>query len=343
MKITSSLVAMRSQFSHTRVTQEQEHLRVRVRRPSTQATPPAAPRTTGHQAAGADAVSQATETDVPPLEQFKLGLIKSLLERLTGIEIKLFSYADLKAKLQAAQDVPQPPPASRPEHPRHSADFAMAYDYQYTHIERQSTRVSMSARVTTSDGKVLNIGVQLNLSRQLVQHQELHLRAGDPKLMDPLVLNFQGNSAQLSQRQFSFDLNADGHTERLASLLPGSGFLALDKNGDGRVNNGTELFGAMSGNGFAELAKYDQDGNHFIDEADAAFQQLRVWTRDAEGHDRLLALGQADVGAIYLGHVASPFDLQGEEQQLLGRLRDSGFFLKQNGEAGTVQQIDLMV
>ena len=44
-------------------------------------------------------------------------------------------------------------------------------------------------------------------------------------------------------------------------MLNGSGYLALDKNGDGTINDGSELFGTRNGDGFADLAQYDEDGN----------------------------------------------------------------------------------
>ena len=44
----------------------------------------------------------------------------------------------------------------------------------------------------------------------------------------------------------------------------GNAFLSLDKNSDGIINDGSELFGAASGNGFADLAKYDEDGNEIF-------------------------------------------------------------------------------
>ena len=60
-------------------------------------------------------------------------------------------------------------------------------------------------------------------------------------------------------------------------------FLALDLNGDGRINNGSELFGALSGNGFADLAQYDSDANGWIDENDEIFQRLKVWSGADDG------------------------------------------------------------
>jgi hypothetical protein len=57
----------------------------------------------------------------------------------------------------------------------------------------------------------------------------------------------------------------------------------------------------------------------------------------------LVALGQRGVGAIYLGHVTSPFALKDSQNALLGQIRNSGVFVRENGAAGTIQQIDLTV
>jgi len=129
----------------------------------------------------------------------------------------------------------------------------------------------------------------------------------------------------------------DGQTEQIAQLQSGSGFLALDKNKDGKINNGQELFGPTSGDGFADLAAYDSDHNQFIDEADAVFTQLRLFTPDAQGNSKLVSLKEAGVGALYLGKVATPFEFNG------GVLRSSSVFLNENGSAGSLQQIDLKV
>lgn len=51
-------------------------------------------------------------------------------------------------------------------------------------------------------------------------------------------------------------------------VRPGGVFLALDKNGDSVINDGKELFGAATGQGFKELAIYDSDKNYWIDEND---------------------------------------------------------------------------
>lgn len=120
-------------------------------------------------------------------------------------------------------------------------------------------------------------------------------------------------------------------------------FLALDRNGNGTIDNGQELFGATSGNGFNELAAFDADGNQFIDSGDPIYNRLRIWSKDQEGNDNLVALGQQQIGAIYLGHMATPFSLKNAQNQLAGQVQASSFFLREDGSSGSIQQIDLVV
>ena len=125
-------------------------------------------------------------------------------------------------------------------------------------------------------------------------------------------------------------------------LGPGSGYLALDKNGDGVINNGSELFGTTSGNGFADLAAYDSDGNGWIDEADEIFDKLRIWSKDANGKDVLVGLGAAGVGAIYLGSADTEFSLNSKSDNSTNAvIRKSGIFLYENGNVGTIQHVDV--
>ena len=182
------------------------------------------------------------------------------------------------------------------------------------------------------------------MTRSYHEESSVSIRAGDARMkQDPLVLNFGGTATQLTSQRFKFDLNTDGKTEDINFVAGGSGFLALDRNGDGKINNGSELFGARSGNGFAELAALDTDHNGWIDENDAAYKQLRVWTRDNTGKDQLASLHEANVGALSLGRVDTPFALKDNSNALQGQIRSTGIFLQEDGKAGTMQQVDLTV
>jgi len=160
-------------------------------------------------------------------------------------------------------------------------------------------------------------------------------------LCDPLVINLDRDVAELSDQTFYFDIDADGEEDEISGLSEGSGYLALDKNGDGQVNDGSELFGTASGNGFADLAKYDEDGNGWIDEGDAIWDKLQIWCKNESGEDVLYKLADKGVGAICLQNVATEHTLKNDVGQTQGVIRNSGVFLYENGDVGTVQHVDV--
>ena len=182
------------------------------------------------------------------------------------------------------------------------------------------------------------------MSRSYHEESDVSITIGDARpTKDPLVVNFNGAAAQLSSQRFSFDLDADGRGEEINFVGGGSGFLVFDRNGDGKVNNGLELFGARSGDGFAELSALDVDGNGWVDDGDAAYGSLRVWSRNAAGKDLLVTLSQAGIGALSVASVASEFSLKDSGNELLGQIRSTGLYLREDGQVGTLQQVDLTV
>ncbi len=297
----------------------------------------------GKSAAQADSSRQTAAVD-PEKELEKDSrylLIKLMVEALTGKRINLVKMEDSQPA-QSAQDIPDPNQAAAPEQPQ-PAGFSIEYDRHEVHYEAEQTAFSATGTVATADGKEIRFDLNLTMSREYLEQTDVSLRLGDAVKKDPLAINFGGTAAQLTDTKFSFDLDSDGTTDQISFVGAGSGFLALDKNADGKINNGSELFGPGTGNGFSELAAYDQDKNNWIDENDAVYAQLRVWAKDAEGNDTLSTLAQRNVGAIYLGNVSTPFDIKNGQNRLDGQVRSSGVYLKENGGAGTVQQIDLVV
>jgi len=217
------------------------------------------------------------------------------------------------------------------------------YDRHETVHESEQTSFAAQGVIKTSDGKEIQFSLSAEMTREFSQETNVSIRKGDGVKKDPLVINFNGTAAQLTDTKFSFDLNSDGTAEKMPFVGAGSGFLALDKNGNGVIDNGSELFGTQSGNGFADLTAYDSDGNHWIDENDAVYSKLKIWSKDAAGKDTLSTLAQRNVGALYLGNVATPFDLKNSASDLQGQVRSSGIYLHENGSAGTLQQVDLVV
>ncbi len=117
----------------------------------------------------------------------------------------------------------------------------------------------------------------------------------------------------------------------------------MDKDGNGKIDDGSELFGTKSGDGFGELREYDSDGNGWIDENDEIFSKLKVWCKDENVNDVLMDLKEADIGAIYLGEQRTEFILGGVDGYRDGVIRSTGVFLRESGGAGTIQHVDLSV
>ena len=343
MKIANASLQMESGHAEVSHRQVRESLRAWVgprrpdfeggEQPSALVDVSAAARAT--QSAEAEAVEGAEgEVESSP----ELQLIKSMIEMLTGRRIRVFSAADIRGGVEApeVQDPKQPPA-------RGNAGWGVEYDYHASLDEAERTAFSAQGIVRTADGREIRFDLQLAMARVWHEESNVSLRAGDGRRKDPLVLNFDGKAAELSATRFRFDLDADGTAEDVPLLGGGSGYLALDLNGDGKITSGTELFGPLSGDGYAELAKYDADGNRWIDENDAVFDRLRTWSPAADTGGTLETLQRRNVGALSLDRLSTPFELRSPGNDSLGAVRSSGIYLTEDGQAGTTQQIDLTV
>ncbi len=215
----------------------------------------------------------------------------------------------------------------------------------YTYSEEEATSFSTTGTVQTADGRNLSFNMNIAMTRSFsASYDAVSVRQAI--LQDPLVIRTNEEApadASISDQTFVFDIDGDGKEEEVQKLSAGFGFLALDQNNNGKIDNGLELFGARSGNGFADLAQYDSDGNGWIDEADDIFSKLRIMTVDAEGNQKLISLKEADVGAINLGSAPTEFTKTADDGiNVLGRMRRSGFFLREStGAVGALQQVDL--
>jgi hypothetical protein len=139
-----------------------------------------------------------------------------------------------------------------------------------------------------------------------------------------------------------FDIDADGDADRISWTERSEGILALDRNGNGTIDDGGELFGnatlladgTRASNGYLALAELDSrasggNGDGFIDSADAVFGSLRVWTdRDHDGisqPEELQTLAETGIRRIEVDYRASHrTDRYGNEFRFLGRAWKAG-------------------
>jgi RTX calcium-binding nonapeptide repeat (4 copies) len=113
---------------------------------------------------------------------------------------------------------------------------------------------------------------------------------------DPLVLDLDGNGLTLTSPRGStafFDFNGDGFATRTGWVSATDGLLAVDTNGNGRIDDITELFGTATQNGFQVLSALDSNHDGKIDAADTAWSTLRLWV-DANSN------GQTEAGELHL-------------------------------------------
>ena len=113
--------------------------------------------------------------------------------------------------------------------------------------------------------------------------------ATDGTCESPIIINLEGGAYALSGADdpVMFDLDANGIPERITWTAAGTplAFLALDRNGNGIIDDGSELFGnhtplpsgAMAANGFVALAAFDANGDGVIDSADPVWPRLLLW------------------------------------------------------------------
>ena len=208
--------------------------------------------------------------------------------------------------------------------------------------EEESTSFKARGKARCSDGREIDFDINVGMSRSFEKISKKMLNLGLSNCIDPLVINLKDGVTSVSDRYIYFDLDGDGEEERIKSLSESSGYLALDKNGDGIINDGTELFGTASGDGFTELAAYDSDGDGWIDEDDEIFDKLKVWIRNEDGTDTLLSFKDAGVGAINLANSRTEYSIKDKNNRSDAIIRSTGMFLYEDGRTGTVQQVDMV-
>jgi hypothetical protein len=222
---------------------------------------------------------------------------------------------------------------------------AIVFNTKEEYYQKQSVEFSSSVKIQTPN-QSFEMNLDLSFSQEFYKSQSNQMIIGDQSVTDPLVINYDEDInpfANISNLHFAFDLDNDGTTEMIPQLKQGAGFLALDKNGNGTIDNGSELFGPSTNNGFAELAQYDDDKNNWIDENDAVFNKLKVWSIDENGNSSLVSLIDRNVGAIYLGDVQSGFKYQSAIDQTSAVQNSNGIFVKEDGSGlGVVNSIDVV-
>ena len=138
----------------------------------------------------------------------------------------------------------------------------------------------------------------------------------------PLVLDLDGDGVELtelSQSNAQFDLNVDGFAESTGWVASDDGLLALDVDNDGKIDDGSELFGDQTGfdHGFLALGAHDENGDGKIDSQDSVYDKLIVW-QDLNGDgnstaEEMMSLEDAGIASISLSANSSNYQIAGND------------------------------
>ncbi|WP_215777896.1 hypothetical protein [Paludibacterium sp. B53371] len=295
------------------------------------ASPAAASSTAG------SAQEMADDSSIPPL----LNLAKMILEKVMGVHFSLY-HGKLQPDPSTDNAEATTTPAAPNTTPANREQSGWLITRQHTQEQEQSS-FQANGSITTADGQVFAFQLNSSLQRSFEQTSESVRRLNAHGSIDPLMITLPRDETRFSGASVKFDLQANGQLVDLPFASQG-GWLVWDKNHDGKMTDGRQLFGPQSGNGFADLARQDSNHDQVIDSSDPVFADLKVWTgMDSQGKAQLASLSSLQIGAILLPSIDTPFSLRDSDNQSQGEVRRSGVYLTEQGQAGLISQVDVSV
>ena len=230
---------------------------------------------------------------------------------------------EVSGNAQPAEATTEPPTGSE-DIPQNGQPMTLA---QMISVQERRTTMQLELKfrqTTTAEGK---IGLTL---------EDLGIIK-----VDPLVLDLSGEGINLTEagKGALFDITADGKLDSTAWVRGNTAMLVYDRNGNGVIDNGSELFGDQNGatDGFAELAKYDDNGDKKINFLDPIFKALKLY-RDLNGDGKidkteLQSLPELGIKALNLNFMRTNADIKGNSLVL------NGSFEREDGSSGQLADV----
>jgi hypothetical protein len=208
-----------------------------------------------------DDIENALENASPELK-----LRKMLIDAMFGKKDAEKTNDDSEEKAASAEQQTEPPPQPN-DSVTISKEAIELYNRQRVEINVQNPDENLRIVFESEE----RLKVEQQTTTQL------------PQQSDPIVIDLNGDGLNLTDvtkgQGVLFEITGDGAKEQVSWLAPSDGFLAYDRNGNGIIDSGRELFGDQNGaaSGFEELAKFDEDKSGSIDYKDSIFNRLSIW------------------------------------------------------------------
>lgn len=308
-----------------------------------------------------DPDNEGLEDYLTDKDRTKLALLERLIESLTGKKFK-FNHLlmrspysgtpggiDTKKSAQPTNQVPSSQGSVSPNQGNFAINqgqpllgWGINYHSETTRALKETVDFKSSGSIQTEDGRSINFELNYHFSQEVYTRSTVDFKAGDA-LIDPLVIRLDNGPMKYSDDTIRFDLDIDGTKDEFRVPINNAGMLFLDRNGNHKADDGSELFGPKTDDGFGELAALDTDKNGWIDEGDEAFKDLRIWVRSGDGTDRYLGLIEAGVGALFVTSAHTEAELYNNNVEQVGKMKETGFYLKENGQTGLMHELDFKI
>jgi len=275
----------------------------------------------------------------------RIKMMKLILESTFGESITLIR-ADLTNKTQSldSKEIPKETPQENNEFPelqiRLGSNIFMASDrltVEQWQLHRQELSYDMQGEFDIN-GKQLSLDYSFYLASDKIKYDSFETTAA--ALKDPLIIQFGDQSIGEISGQEDFNINQDNNIDSLPVFSGDVGYLVYDKNANNKADNGSELFGPTSGNGFNELAQLDENNNGFLDKEDSAYKQLYLWQPDK---NTWLSLADAGIEAISTDAIATPYTFYDQNDEVQAQMRNSSFAISETGRGFGVHQVDVRI
>lgn len=215
-------------------------------------------------------------------------------------------------------------------------DIQKLFDALLREFERMFRGLAGGNGAGGDSGQVTTVSASVQLEFEFSFSGTVQFSQQGVQQSDPVMLDLDEDGLELTHysKGARFDILGSGQQVNVAFVSGGDAFLAIDRNGNGRIDSGRELFGDQNGaaNGFEELRKLDSNGDALIDARDAGFDALLLFRDNGNGRTEageLISLADAGIKELRLDYADVNESIAGAN-----RLAQSAWYRRIDGTKG---------